>query len=44
LKGKGVTFVDVKDLKAWQNACKDVIAQFSKGMEKDYQAILDMAK
>ncbi|MDR1730531.1 MAG: TRAP transporter substrate-binding protein [Synergistaceae bacterium] len=44
LKAKGVTFVEVKDLKPWQDACKDIIVQFSKGMEKEYQAILDMAK
>jgi TRAP-type C4-dicarboxylate transport system substrate-binding protein len=44
LKAAGVTFVEVKDLKAWQEACKDIIAQFSKGMETEYQAILDLAK
>jgi TRAP-type C4-dicarboxylate transport system substrate-binding protein len=44
LKASGVTFVEVKSLKEWQDACKDVIVQFSKGMEADYKAILDMAK
>jgi TRAP-type C4-dicarboxylate transport system substrate-binding protein len=44
LTAKGVTFAEVKDLKAWQDACADVIAQFSKGMEDDYKAILDMAR
>jgi TRAP-type C4-dicarboxylate transport system substrate-binding protein len=44
LKAAGVTFFEVKDLKPWQEACADVIAQFSKGMEDDYKAILDMAK
>ncbi|MDR1379819.1 MAG: TRAP transporter substrate-binding protein [Synergistaceae bacterium] len=44
LKTAGVTFIEVKDLGEWQEACKDVIAQFSKGMEEDYKAILDMAK
>jgi tripartite ATP-independent transporter DctP family solute receptor len=44
LKASGVTFVEVKDLKAWQDACADVISQFSKGMEDDYKAILDMAR
>ncbi|MDR1978138.1 MAG: TRAP transporter substrate-binding protein [Synergistaceae bacterium] len=44
LKSKGVTFVEVTDLKAWQDACADVISQFSKGMEADYKAILDMAQ
>ena len=44
LKAAGVTFVEVKNLSEWQEACKDVISQFSKGMEKEYQAILDMAK
>jgi TRAP-type C4-dicarboxylate transport system substrate-binding protein len=44
LKAAGVTFIEVKDLGEWQEACKDVIAQFSKGMEDEYKAILDMAK
>ncbi|MDR1650022.1 MAG: TRAP transporter substrate-binding protein [Synergistaceae bacterium] len=44
LKASGVTFVEVKNLKEWQEACKNIISQFSKGMEKEYQAILDMAK
>jgi TRAP-type C4-dicarboxylate transport system substrate-binding protein len=44
LVAKGTVFVEVKDLKPWQDACKDVISQFSKGMEKELQAILDMAK
>ena len=44
LRSKGVTFVEVKDFKAWQDACVEVISQFSKGMEDDYKAILDMAR
>jgi tripartite ATP-independent transporter DctP family solute receptor len=44
LKAAGVTLVEVKDLRAWQDACADVIAQFSKGMEDDYKTILEMAR
>ncbi|MDR3164636.1 MAG: TRAP transporter substrate-binding protein [Synergistaceae bacterium] len=44
LQKAGVTFTEVKDLKAWQDACAEIISQFSKGMEEDYKAILDMAR
>ncbi|MDR1578999.1 MAG: TRAP transporter substrate-binding protein [Synergistaceae bacterium] len=44
LQAAGVTFTEVNDLKAWQDACAEIISQFSKGMEEDYKAILDMAR
>jgi TRAP-type C4-dicarboxylate transport system substrate-binding protein len=44
LQEAGVTFTQVSDLKPWQDACAEVISQFSKGMEEDYMAILDMAR
>lgn len=44
LKTSGVTFVEVTDIQAWKDACKDIISQSTKGMEADYQAICDMAK
>jgi TRAP-type C4-dicarboxylate transport system substrate-binding protein len=43
LAASGVTFVEVKNPMAWREACKDIIAQFSEGMEGEYRAILDMA-
>lgn len=44
LKAAGVTFIQVTDIQAWKDACKDVIAQCTQGMETEYQAICDMAK
>lgn len=39
----GVTFVEVEDKGAWQEACKDIIATCIAGMEDAYNAILAMA-
>ena len=44
LKAAGVTFIQVTDIQAWKDACKDIIAQCTQGMETEYQAICDMAK
>ncbi|MDR0764892.1 MAG: TRAP transporter substrate-binding protein [Synergistaceae bacterium] len=44
LRAAGVTFTEVKDIKAWQDACADIISRFSGGMEEDYKAIVDMAR
>lgn len=43
LKGKGVTFVEVTNMQEWKDACADIIAACTKGMESDYQAICGMA-
>lgn len=42
LEEAGVTFVDVTDLKEWQDACADIIGKSTEGFEEDYQAILAM--
>lgn len=42
LEEKGVTFVEVPDKTAWQEACADVIAQYTEGLEGEYQQILDL--
>lgn len=42
LKAENVTFVEVTDLKPWQDACADVVAENIKGYEDLYQQILDM--
>ncbi len=39
---KGVTFVAVADKTPWQEACADVIAQYTEGLEDEYQQILDL--
>lgn len=44
LKAAGVTFVDVADKAVWQEACADIISQYTEGLEAEYQAIQDMAK
>ncbi len=44
LKAAGVTFVDVADKTVWQEACADIISQYTEGLEAEYQAIQDMAK
>lgn len=42
LEEAGVTFVEVTDLTEWQDACADLITEYTKGFEEDYQAIQDM--
>ncbi len=42
LKAKGVNIVEVKDIKPWQDACKDVIESSSKDNAELYKKILDM--
>jgi len=42
LKAKGVNIVEVKDIKPWQDACKDIIASSTKDDAALYQKILDM--
>ena len=44
LKDKGVNFVEVEDKTPWRDACADVTAQFTTGVEDTYQTILDLAK
>ncbi len=44
LTEKGVSFVEVTDKTPWQEACKDVIAEYTKGLEAEYQQILDAGK
>jgi tripartite ATP-independent transporter DctP family solute receptor len=46
MKAKGVTFIEVTNLKEWQDACAEVISEFTdkKGLGADYKAILDLAK
>ena len=44
LTEKGVTIVEVADKTPWQEACKDVISQYTEGLEAEYQQILDAAK
>ncbi len=40
----GVNVVEVEDIKPWQDACKDVIAEATKGNPELYQRILDFNK
>lgn len=42
LKAKGVNIVEVKDIKPWQEACKDVIASSTAKSAELYKKILDM--
>ncbi|MGH4052008.1 MAG: TRAP transporter substrate-binding protein [Clostridium sp.] len=42
LKAKGVNITEVKDIKPWQEACKEVIASSTKDDAALYQKILDM--
>lgn len=42
LEEKGVTFVAVPDKTPWQEACSGVIAQYTEGLEEEYQQILDL--
>lgn len=43
LKEKGVVFTEVTDYAPWQEACADVIAQFTEGMEEEYAQITALA-
>ncbi|MBQ8304618.1 MAG: TRAP transporter substrate-binding protein [Blautia sp.] len=43
LEEKGVTFIEVPDKTPYREACADLIAQFTSGIEDTYQAILDLA-
>ncbi len=42
LKAGGCNVIEVDDLTPWQDACKDVITENTKGMEDLYQQILDL--
>jgi tripartite ATP-independent transporter DctP family solute receptor len=42
LKAAGVNVVEVKDIKPWQEACKDVIAENTKDNAELYKKILEM--
>lgn len=42
LKAKGVNIVEVKDMKPWQEACKDVITAQTSDQAELYKKILDM--
>ena len=42
LEEKGVVFVAVPDKTPWQEACSEVIAQYTAGLEEEYQQILDL--
>ena len=42
LTEKGVTFIAVPDKTPWQEACSGVISQYTSGLEKEYQQILDL--
>lgn len=44
LEGKGVTFITVDSKDEYRKACQNVISQYTKGLEDEYQAILDTAK
>lgn len=44
LKEKGVTFVEVPDIQPYRDACADIINQYTKGHEAEYQTITDLAK
>lgn len=42
LEESGVTFVPVDDMQEWKDACADIIASCTEGMEADYEAICAM--
>ena len=42
LKANGTKIVEVTDIKPWQDACADVIAEYTKDNKELYQQILDM--
>ncbi len=42
LTEKGVTFIAVPDKTPWQEACAEVISQYTAGLEEEYQQILDL--
>lgn len=42
LEEKGVTFIAVSDKTPWQEACFGVIAQYTEGLEAEYQQILEL--
>ncbi|MDR1832437.1 MAG: TRAP transporter substrate-binding protein [Fusobacteriaceae bacterium] len=44
LKKIGCNVVEVTDIKPWQEACKDIIAESTKDNKELYQKILDLAK
>lgn len=44
LKAAGVTFVEVTNIKEWQDACVDVISKSIAGMEDDYDYIINLSK
>jgi len=44
LKAEGCNVVDVTDKKPWQDACAQVVADNTKGLEELYQKLLDMKK
>lgn len=44
LKADGCNVVDVADKTPWQEACKQVVADNTKGLEDVYQQLLDFAK
>ena len=44
LRAAGVNVVDVEDKTPWQEACADVIAEYSADNADLYQAILDLAQ
>ena len=44
LKAKGVKFVEVPDLQPWRDACANIIAESTKGMEEYVKQIQDLAK
>ena len=43
LKAEGVNVIEVEDKTPWQEACKDVIAEYSADNAELYQEILDLA-
>ena len=43
LKAEGCNVVEVEDLTPWQEACKAVIEENTKGQEDLYQQLLDLA-
>ncbi len=44
MKANNVTFVEVTNLQEWKDACANVIATCTAGLETEYQAISDLAK
>jgi len=44
LIASGVTFVDVADLKEWQDACADIVTETIAGLETEVESIRAMAK